>query len=80
MESSKKIVLEAWREFAGHDRDRGDTVVVEKRMRATPPVGRPYDVRYCFLFELRDGLIHRAREYLDTRRGLEMFGMEPAST
>jgi uncharacterized protein len=53
----------------------GDTVVVEERMRATLPSGRPYDVDYCFVFELRDGLIHRVREYLDTRRGLEMFGL-----
>jgi ketosteroid isomerase-like protein len=140
MESPKKIVLDAWREFAGHDHDRiarcftpdadwlappgnaaaravgthhlvgreriarfiadefpevfgtdigiefgavvaeGDIVVVEERMRATLPGGRPYDVEYCFLLELRDGLIHRVREYLDTRRGLEMFGMVPAST
>lgn len=53
----------------------GDTVVVEERMRATLPSGRPYDVEYCFVFELRDGLINRVREYLDTRRGLEMFGL-----
>ncbi|MGI5127092.1 nuclear transport factor 2 family protein [Pseudonocardia sp. CA-107938] len=56
----------------------GDTVVVEERMRATLPDGRPYDVQYCFVFELRDGLVHRVREYLDTRRGLEMFGMTGA--
>lgn len=53
----------------------GDTVVVEERMRATLPGGRPYDVEYCFVFELRDGLINRVREYLDTQRGLEMFGL-----
>jgi ketosteroid isomerase-like protein len=53
----------------------GDTVVVGERMRATLPNGRPYDVDYCFVFELRDGLVHRVREYLDTRRGLEMFGL-----
>ena len=53
----------------------GDTVVVEERMGATLPSGRSYDVDYCFVFELRDGLIDRVREYLDTRRGLEMFGL-----
>ena len=53
----------------------GDTVVVEERMRATLPDARPYDVDYCFVLELRDGLIHRVREYLDTRRGLDMFGL-----
>ncbi len=133
MEPTKKIVLNAWQEFASHDHDRvaqcftpdaewlappgnaaaralgshhlvgreriarfiadefpelfgteigiefgavvaeGDTVVVEQRMRASLPGGRPYDVEYCFVLELRDGLIHRVREYLDTRRGLEMF-------
>ena len=105
MGSPKEIVLAAWQEFAGHERDRiarfiadefpdvfdtdivigfgavveeGDTVVVEERMRATLPGGRPYDVEYCFVLELRNGLIHRVREYLDTRRGLEMFGTVPA--
>jgi ketosteroid isomerase-like protein len=53
----------------------GDSVVVEERMRATLPGDRPYDVSYCFVFELRDGLIHRVREHLDTRRGLDMFGL-----
>lgn len=53
----------------------GDIVVVEERMRAALPDGRPYDVDYCFVFELRDGLVHRVREYLDTRRGIEMFGL-----
>jgi ketosteroid isomerase-like protein len=53
----------------------GDSVVVEERMRATLPGGRPYDVSCCFVFELRDGLIHRVREHLDTRRGLDMFGL-----
>lgn len=52
----------------------GDTVVVEERMRGRLASGRQYDNEYCFLFELRDGLIHRVREYLDTRRGLEQFG------
>ena len=138
MEPAKKIVLNAWQEFAAHNHDRvarcftpdaewlapagnaaaravgthhlvgweriarfiadefpelfgtditielgavlaeGDNVVVEHRMRATLPGGRPYDVEYCFVFELRDGLIHRVREYLDTRRGLEMFGASPS--
>ncbi len=52
----------------------GDVVVVEERMRATLASGRPYDNDYCFVFEARNGLIHRVREYMDTRRGEEMFG------
>ncbi|MEU2734099.1 hypothetical protein ABZ656_01200 [Streptomyces sp. NPDC007095] len=27
---------------------------------------------YCFVFELRNGLIHRVREYMDTARGARM--------
>ncbi|MFQ6398162.1 nuclear transport factor 2 family protein [Nocardia sp. KC 131] len=54
------------------------TVIVETRMRATLMNGRHYDNDYCFIFELSDGLIHRVREYMDTRRGQEMFdGSDP---
>lgn len=53
----------------------GDVVVVEERMRATLASGRPYDNDYCFVFEVQDGRIHRVREYMDTRRGVEMFGV-----
>ena len=52
----------------------GETVVVEERMLGRLANGRRYDNEYCFVFELRAGLIHRVREYLDTRRGLEQFG------
>ncbi|WP_330228446.1 nuclear transport factor 2 family protein [Nocardia sp. NBC_00508] len=52
----------------------GTTVVVEERMRATLMNGNHYDNEYCFVFELSDdGLIHRVREYMDTRRAEEMF-------
>jgi ketosteroid isomerase-like protein len=51
----------------------GTTVVVEERMRARLMNGNHYDNDYCFIFELRDGLIHRVREYMDTRRAQEMF-------
>ncbi|WP_433623924.1 nuclear transport factor 2 family protein [Nocardia sp. CA-120079] len=54
----------------------GTTVVVEERMRATLMNGNHYDNDYCFVFELRDGLIHRVREYMDTRRAAEMFGTD----
>jgi uncharacterized protein len=53
----------------------GEVVVVEARNRAVLPGGRDYDVDYCFLFTVRDGLVHRVREHLDTHRGLRMFGM-----
>ena len=31
--------------------------------------GNTYRNDYCFVFELRDGRIHRVREYMDTARG-----------
>ena len=46
----------------------GDRVIVEETMTATLASGRPYSNDYCFVFELRDGLIHRVREYMDTAR------------
>lgn len=48
------------------DRDR---VVVEQTMSATLVNGNAYSNDYCFVLELRDGLIHRVREYMDTARG-----------
>jgi ketosteroid isomerase-like protein len=50
----------------------GDVVVVEETMEATLSNGNSYINDYCFVFELRDGLIHRVREYMDTARGARM--------
>jgi uncharacterized protein len=47
----------------------GDTVIVELRIQAMLANGRTYDNDYCFIFELRDGLIARVREYMDTQKG-----------
>jgi len=55
-------------DFHGFHAD-GDRVVVEETMSATLANGNTYTNDYCFVFELRDGLIHRVREYLDTARG-----------
>lgn len=50
-------------------------VVVEETMRSTLPGGGHYENDYCLVFELRDGLIHRVREYMDTSRAHRMvFG------
>ncbi len=46
----------------------GDLVTLEETMSAVLPDGRPYVNDYCFVFEVRDGLIHRVREYMDTAR------------
>ncbi|MCD7437373.1 nuclear transport factor 2 family protein [Streptomyces lincolnensis] len=56
----------------------GDRVVVEATVTATLADGRPYANDYCFVFELREGLIHRVREYVDTARGHRLvFGDAP---
>jgi ketosteroid isomerase-like protein len=47
----------------------GDVVVVEHRLSATLPNGRPYVNDYCFVYEVRDGKVLRIREYMDTRAG-----------
>jgi ketosteroid isomerase-like protein len=53
----------------------GDVVVVEETMDATLANGNPYRNDYCFVFALREGLIHRVREYMDTAKGHRMvFG------
>ncbi|MEO3872034.1 nuclear transport factor 2 family protein [Nonomuraea sp. B12E4] len=62
-------------DFRGFHAD-GDVVVVEETMRATLANGNAYLNDYCFVFVLRDGLIHRVREYMDTARGQRMvFGV-----
>jgi ketosteroid isomerase-like protein len=50
-----------------------ERVVVEETMTATLANGNHYANDYCFVFELRDGLIHRVREYMDTARGHRMI-------
>ena len=57
----------------------GDNVIVEERMRATLPGGRPYDNDYCFIFVVADGRIKQVREYMDTRKGWQMVFGEAAA-
>ena len=55
----------------------GDVVIVEERMRATLPGGKPYENDYCFVFTVAGDKIREVREYMDTRRGWRMvFGEE----
>lgn len=57
----------------------GDRVTVEETMSATLSNGNAYRMDYCFVFELKDGLIHRVREYMDTAAGHRMvFGEQSA--
>lgn len=51
----------------------GDRVTVEATVTATLANGNRYVNDYCFVFELRDGLISRVREYVDTARGHRMI-------
>ncbi|MFI0447932.1 nuclear transport factor 2 family protein [Actinomadura sp. 6N118] len=55
----------------------GDRVIVEETMSATLANGNTYVNDYCFVFELRGGLIHRVREYMDTARGQRMVFSDP---
>ncbi|HEX9213094.1 MAG TPA: nuclear transport factor 2 family protein [Bradyrhizobium sp.] len=56
----------------------GDVVIVEERMRATLPSGKPYENDYCFVFTVAGKRIREVREYMDTRKGWRMmFGEEP---
>jgi uncharacterized protein len=55
----------------------GDTVLVEHRMTARLPNGRPYVNDYCFVYEVTDGRVISIREYMDTRGGwVQAFGDE----
>ncbi|MFH8410756.1 nuclear transport factor 2 family protein [Streptomyces sp. NPDC018019] len=56
----------------------GERAAVEAAMTATLANGNHYSNDYCFVIELRDSLVHRVREYVDTARGLRMvFGEIP---
>jgi ketosteroid isomerase-like protein len=53
----------------------GNVVVVEQRLHATLANGNTYENDYCFVFEVKGGLVHRVREYMDTAKGNRMvFG------
>jgi len=56
----------------------GAMAVLETRFQATLSNGRAYDNDYCFVIEVKDGRIHRMREYMDTQRGFRfIFGDAP---
>jgi uncharacterized protein len=58
----------------------GNTVIVEERMRARLPDGRPYENDYCFVFAVTGERIREVREYMDTRKGWRMVFGEAALT
>jgi uncharacterized protein len=58
----------------------GATAVLETRFQARLSNGRLYDNDYCFVIEVKDGRIHRMREYMDTQRGFRLiFGEQTQS-
>ena len=56
----------------------GDYVVVQLRATGETYIGRPYDQRYVFIIELRDGKIKRFWEYTDTFHAKQAFGLVEA--
>ena len=51
----------------------GDRVAVEAESIATMPNGRTLNQVYHFLFEIRNGKIIAAREYIDTAHAVAVF-------
>jgi ketosteroid isomerase-like protein len=56
----------------------GDIVAVESRGDNTSTDGQRYDNLYCMVYQLRDGKIVEAREYMDTAFTEQVFGPFPA--
>ncbi|GAA2097698.1 hypothetical protein GCM10009801_68270 [Streptomyces albiaxialis] len=59
--------------FHGSHTD-GERATVEVTVNATLADGTAFSNPYCFVFALRDGLVHRVREYTDTARGHRLIG------
>jgi ketosteroid isomerase-like protein len=51
----------------------GDTVIMEHRFQGQLANGGHYDNDYAFFIEMKEGRIHRLREYMDTQRGQRMI-------
>lgn len=45
---------------------QGNLVACETHTTGTFADGRPYDNLYCWVLEIRDGLVYRLREYMDS--------------
>jgi ketosteroid isomerase-like protein len=52
----------------------GDFVMCESRGLGKLADGRTYDNRYAWAIELRDGLVYRIREYMDSHYVATLFG------
>jgi hypothetical protein len=58
----------------------GEKVAVEAESRGLHASGRTYSNQYHFLFEFRDGLLVKLKEYMDTERVTDVLcgGKRPA--
>ena len=52
----------------------GDFVMCESRGQGKLADGRSYDNRYAWALELKDGLVYRIREYMDSHYIARLFG------
>ena len=52
----------------------GDLVMCESRGLGKLADGRTYDNRYAWAIELKDGLVYRIREYMDSHYIATLFG------
>ena len=52
----------------------GDLVMCESRGQGKLQDGRVYDNRYAWAIELKDGLVYRIREYMDSHYVATLFG------
>ena len=55
----------------------GDRVVAETHATGQRADGKPYDNRYVWVFELRDGKVLNIREYMDSLYIARFFDMIP---
>jgi ketosteroid isomerase-like protein len=53
-------------------------VAVETECLGTWRNGVTYHNRYHFLFEIRDGLVSKIREYMDTKHLFDVLAQDPA--
>ena len=56
----------------------GDRVMAETHASGQRADGKPYNNRYCWSFELRDGKVLNIREYMDSLYVAKFFDMIPA--
>jgi ketosteroid isomerase-like protein len=54
----------------------GALVITETHGSGALADGRPYDNRYCWAFEVKDGKVFAIREYMDSLYIFQLFGGE----